>query len=76
MFDNFLFKIFGEVVNIMNRNKTVRLSTLFEKMVADSASVEESYELKVLYQEYINDGRDNYINVASTYKSEQQQLIR
>jgi len=42
----------------MNSNKTSRLSILFEKMVADSASVAERYELKVLYQEYINDGRD------------------
>jgi len=49
----------------MNSNKTSRLSILFEKMVADRASVAERYELKVLYQEYINDGRDGTSHNAS-----------
>ena len=41
----------------MDGNKLKRLSFLFEKMVADCASIAESQELGALYQEYIDDGR-------------------
>jgi hypothetical protein len=44
---------------MMEKNKLNRLSDLFEKVVADNASVIERRELSVIYQEYINDGRDN-----------------
>ena len=43
----------------MNRKKTIRLNWLFEKMTANTASVEEQVELKTLYQEYIYEGRDS-----------------
>jgi len=42
----------------MDRRKNIRLSFLFEKMTANKATVEEQVELKVLYQEYIDEGRD------------------
>lgn len=42
----------------MDKSKLKRLGVLFEKMVANEASVIERYELKVLYQEYIFDGRE------------------
>jgi len=39
--------------------KLVRLSNLFEKMVADNANNAEKRELSNLYQEYINFGRES-----------------
>jgi len=43
----------------MEQSKVVKLNSLFEKMVSNSANVIEKRELTHLYQEYINDGRDN-----------------
>lgn len=43
----------------MERNKVSRLNRLFEKMMSDNANVLEKRELTNLYQEYINDGREN-----------------
>lgn len=42
----------------MNSRELSRLNSLFEKMVADNASLKEQRELSRLYQEFINDGRD------------------
>jgi len=49
----------------MDGNKLKRLSFLFEKMVANSASIDESKELSVLYQEYIDDGRETKVCSSS-----------
>ncbi|WP_170246320.1 hypothetical protein [Colwellia hornerae] len=42
----------------MEQTKLNRLNDLFEKAVADKANIIERRELKVLYQEYIDDGRE------------------
>jgi uncharacterized protein YnzC (UPF0291/DUF896 family) len=42
----------------MEQNKLTRLNALFEKVVSDKANGNEQRELKGLYQEYINDGRE------------------
>ncbi|XQW84714.1 hypothetical protein ACOYR1_16485 [Thalassotalea piscium] len=42
---------------MMEQNKVERLNDLFEKMVSDNANNFEEMELKNLYQEFINDGR-------------------
>ncbi|NQZ23725.1 MAG: hypothetical protein HRT53_16955 [Colwellia sp.] len=52
---------------MMEEKKTTRLNMLFEKVVADNANIIERRELSVLYQEYINDGRD-HINSVRTSK--------
>lgn len=44
---------------MMEQKKLTRLSNLFEKVMANNANVIERRELSALYQEYINDGRDN-----------------
>jgi uncharacterized protein YnzC (UPF0291/DUF896 family) len=43
---------------MMDQNKLTRLNVLFEKVVSDKANVNEQRELKALYQEYINEGRE------------------
>ena len=43
----------------MEQRKVNRLNELFEKMVSDNANLIERKELNNLYQEYINDGREN-----------------
>jgi hypothetical protein len=43
---------------MMEHKKTTRLNDLFEKVVADKANIIERRELSVLYEEYINDGRE------------------
>ena len=53
---------------MMEQKKMTRLNDLFEKVVADNANVVERRELSVLYQEYINDGREKKPQqVASHY---------
>jgi len=42
----------------MEKSKLVKLNSLFEKMVSSSANMIEQRELKNLYQEYINEGRE------------------
>lgn len=42
----------------MEQRKLNRLNDLFEKAVDNKANVIERRELKVLYQEYIDDGRE------------------
>jgi hypothetical protein len=42
----------------MDHNKLTRLSILFEKVVSDKANFNERRELKSLYHEYIDDGRE------------------
>jgi uncharacterized protein YnzC (UPF0291/DUF896 family) len=44
---------------MMEQKKITRLNILFEKVVDDNANIIERRELSVLYQEYINDGREN-----------------
>ena len=43
----------------MNREKMARLQILFEKMVSDCADYVERRELKALYTEYIDHGRQS-----------------
>lgn len=43
----------------MEASKLVRLNCLFEKAVANNAKLLEKRELGKLYDEFINDGRDN-----------------
>ncbi|GAA6203804.1 MULTISPECIES: hypothetical protein [Thalassotalea] len=43
---------------MMEQSKLNRLNSLFEKMVAESANIIEKRELKSLYNEFINDGRE------------------
>jgi len=50
----------------MKRIKMERLNALFEKMVANSANNEERCELRVLYQEYIDDGRSGAYQAQSS----------
>jgi hypothetical protein len=42
----------------MDQNRLMRLNDLFEKVVSDKANINERRELKALYQEYIDDGRE------------------
>jgi len=44
----------------MERNKVSRLNVLFEKMVQNRASQSERDELRQLYEEYIEDGREGF----------------
>ena len=43
---------------MMEQAKLNRLNSLFEKMVAESANIIEKQELKSLYNDFINDGRE------------------
>jgi hypothetical protein len=43
---------------MMEKKKLTRLNDLFEKVVSDCASLIERRELNILYQEYIDDGRE------------------
>ena len=43
----------------MKNSQVVKLNSLFEKMVSNSANALEERELNHLYKEYINDGRDS-----------------
>ena len=45
----------------MKNSQVVKLNSLFEKMVSNSANALEERELNHLYQEYINDGRDSIV---------------
>lgn len=42
----------------MNHKNVVRLNLLFEKMVSESISNTEKYELAALYAHFINEGRN------------------
>jgi len=46
----------------MEPHKLARLSCLFEKAVTNNAKLLEKRELDKLYDEFINDGRDNVKN--------------
>jgi len=50
----------------MEEKKITRLNILFEKVVADKANLIERRELNVLYQEYINHGRDKVHSVRAS----------
>jgi uncharacterized protein YnzC (UPF0291/DUF896 family) len=53
---------------MMEQKKITRLNDLFEKVVAENANIVERRELSVLYQEYINDGREkNHQRVTTHY---------
>jgi len=52
----------------MEQRKVSRLNTLFEKMVSNSANVVERRELNSLYEEYIDDGRENP-RIKPSYRS-------
>ena len=41
----------------MDNSKVCRMSLLFEKAVSQSASQQEQFELKSLYEEFICEGR-------------------
>jgi hypothetical protein len=47
----------------MDQNRLMRLNDLFEKVVSDKANINERRELKALYQEYIDDGREIVVPV-------------
>ncbi len=51
---------------MMDQKKITRLNILFEKVVDDNANIIERRELSVLYQEYINDGRENTPSVMTS----------
>jgi hypothetical protein len=51
---------------MMEQRQLERLGRLFEKVVSDSANNIEKKELKSLYQDYINDGRDKSFGRATT----------
>ena len=50
---------------MMEDKKIMRLNSLFEKMVASSASAYEKNELQHLYEEFINDGRESAISLGN-----------
>ena len=50
----------------MDKNKLTRLNHLFEKVVSEKANIKERRELKALYQEYIDDGREIGLPVQQT----------
>jgi len=54
----------------MDRNKVVRLNLLFEKMTSNLATIEEQSELKALYKEYIDEGRDSIRLIPNCHKPE------
>ncbi|WP_181901664.1 hypothetical protein [Thalassotalea euphylliae] len=41
----------------MDGKKVSRLSLLFEKMVSEQANLNEQFELQLLYDEFIEEGR-------------------
>ncbi|WP_181901531.1 hypothetical protein [Thalassotalea euphylliae] len=41
----------------MDGKKVSRLSLLFEKMVSEQANLNEQFELQILYDEFIEEGR-------------------
>lgn len=49
----------------MNTEKMARLQVLFEKMVSDCADYLEKRELKALYSEYIDHGRQSRRNLRA-----------
>ena len=49
----------------MNQNKLKRLNELFEKRLENRANITEKRELNYLYQEFINDGRDENLTHGS-----------
>ncbi len=53
----------------MKRTKMERLNQLFEKMVANNANNAERFELRVLYQEYVDSDRDAILHTQSVYNS-------
>ena len=48
----------------MEQLKVKRLNDLFEKMMSNKASSGEQRELTQLYQEFIDDGRENLRGIA------------
>lgn len=44
----------------MNTNKLVRLNSLFEKALTNNVKLIEKRELADLYNEFINDGRNDF----------------
>lgn len=44
----------------MNTNRLVRLNCLFEKALVNNMKLIEKRELAELYDEFINDGRDEF----------------
>lgn len=55
----------------MGRSQMERLNILFEKMVSNNADYNERYELKMLYQEYINHGRGGMVQNQSSISNTQ-----
>ncbi len=55
----------------MKQTELNRLNDLFEKMLSSKANRVEKRELTNLYQEYIDDGRDNSNRVQRSRKFQQ-----
>lgn len=55
----------------MERNKVDRLNCLFEKVVSESASIFEQKELKYLYKEFFDEGRENTVTLVAGKKTKQ-----
>ena len=54
----------------MEQTKLTRLNMLFEKAVAGKANIIEKRELSALYEEYIDDGRENQqMHMTTNYQS-------
>lgn len=54
----------------MEQTKLTRLNMLFEKAVAGKANIIETRELSDLYEEYIDDGRENQqMHITKNYHS-------
>lgn len=47
----------------MKETEMRQLSLLFEKMVANKASIDEQQKLELLYQVFIDEGREGVSNV-------------
>ena len=50
---------------MMDQKELTRLNDLFEKVVANKACIVERRELSVLYQAYINDGREKSYKIQA-----------
>ncbi|WP_448556747.1 hypothetical protein [Thalassotalea montiporae] len=52
----------------MDGKKVSRLSLLFEKMVSEQANLNEQFELQLLYDEFIEEGRAEVRPIKSNTK--------
>lgn len=59
----------------MDKIKIARLNNLFEKMVVEQASINECSELKNLYSEYIDEGRNIVAIHPTVFTNTQHHLV-